>query len=72
MITIDWGLFILMLAGTASLSASISLFLACLLMSRKKTLPQDKIGLCGHCRAVKCDVYKTEGMYMGYEKRRSK
>ena len=36
MITIDWTLFVLMLAGTASLTASLSTFLACWLMRHKR------------------------------------
>ena len=70
MITIDWALLVLMLAGTASLSASLSLILACLMLGHKKTLQKDKTGLCGRCSASKCDVCMTEGMYSGYEKRR--
>ena len=62
MITIDWALLVLMLAGAASLSASLSMILACLLLGRKR-----EIGLCRICSQKKCDVCMTEGMYAGFE-----
>lgn len=69
MITIDWALLVLMLAGTASLSALAGLILGCM-MSANKRVPDKRDGLCGRCSGVKCDVCRTEGMHVGYEKRR--
>ena len=71
MISIDWSLFVLMLSGTAAISASISLVLSCFIMRHETTPPKRKSGLCGRCKAVKCDVCKVEGMYVGYEEAES-
>lgn len=69
MITIDWVLLVLMLAGTASLSALAGLMLGCV-MSAHKAAQDRQEGLCGDCVGDRCDVCMTEGMYAGYEKRR--
>lgn len=69
MITIDWVLLALMLAGTASLSALAGLMLGCM-MSASKRGRDKQDGLCGRCSGVKRDVCRTEGMYVGHEKRR--
>lgn len=69
MITIDWVLLVLMLAGTSSLSALAGLILGCV-MSAHKAAQDKQDGLCRHCVGGKCNVCMTEGMYAGYEKRR--
>lgn len=69
MITIDWVLLVLMLAGTASLSALAGMLLGCV-MSAHKAAQDKQEGLCGDCVGDRCDMCMTEGIYVGYEKRR--
>lgn len=66
MITIDWVLLVLMLAGAASLSALAGLMLGCV-MSAHKAAQDRQDGLCRHCVGGKCNVCMTEGMYTGVE-----
>ena len=69
MITIDWVLLVLMLAGTASLSALAGMLLGCV-MSAHKAEQDKQEGMCGDCIGGKCDVCFTNGKGTGYEKRR--
>ena len=69
MITIDWLLLALMLAGTASLSALAGLMLGCVLSARKAS-SDDQCSLCGHCNHSRRDFCMTAGKGKGFEKRR--
>ena len=65
MITIDWILFVLMLAGTSALSAFLGLLLGCRLKGGRKGGGD----LCSTCKGKDCLTCCCAGKGMGYERK---
>lgn len=65
MITIDWGLFILMLAGAVCLSMLMGLLLGCCIRPGAEKRDTD---ICRSCRHRNCVQCYYEGKGKGYER----